>query len=710
MAAAALPVATSSLSIARHPRVRWSVCALAALGTLVTGSISRAQQTPVEVGYRDFAYGNTPTPSPTGDKAQSKLWWNDGIWWGYLWSPAAGRYDIYRLDPSAHAWIDTGVAVDDRANSKADVLWDGAAGKLYVASNYYSSTPAASSSSSRWGRLYRYSYSPAEDRYTLDSGFPVVVTNGSAEVMTLAKDSNGRLWVTWVEGKVVKVNYSLSNDLQWYTPSTLPVGSIGTTASDDISAIVAFGGSQVGIMWSNQSSGIMYFTVHRDDDPLTVWQPAERVLPNCSGPCADDHISLKADSTGRVFAATKTSFTTVGSPLIFLNIRSTAGVWTNTPVGLHADHHTRPIVLLAEYTNMVFVFLSQPETGGAIYYKASAMDNISFPSGLGTLFIASSTDTNINNSTSTKDFITQASGLVVLASDSDTRRYLHNEVMAPPSNPVSVSSFSPTSGDPGTAVTINGTGFTGTTQVRFNQAAASFSVISSQQIQATLPAGATTGPITVTAPAGTASSTSSFTVTGGAPPSQIKNITFENASLVDATTGVDRVNGSVQLESGSPVSGGYSARISGASDAYLEENFTAVDDFIVTLYFRIDAMPAKDVRILQISNNGTTEANLVLLANGVLRLRVGSTPVGADTAPLTVGQVYGLRLRQKRGTGSNGIIEAFIAVGSQSFGSAFASLGSGVWTTAANRVRLGGTNGVAIWASLDDIRLTAGGQ
>jgi uncharacterized repeat protein (TIGR01451 family) len=65
--------------------------------------------------------------------------------------------------------------------------------------------------------------------------------------------------------------------------------------------------------------------------------------------------------------------------------------------------------------------------------------------------------------------------------------------------------FSPTSGPTGTVVTINGVNFTGTTSVKFNGvAASSFTVIGPNQVQATVPAAATTGPITVTTPAGTA--------------------------------------------------------------------------------------------------------------------------------------------------------------------------------------------------------------
>jgi len=61
-----------------------------------------------------------------------------------------------------------------------------------------------------------------------------------------------------------------------------------------------------------------------------------------------------------------------------------------------------------------------------------------------------------------------------------------------------VSSFAPTSGTEGTEVTITGTGFTIGTTVSFNGTAATVSFVSSTTIVATVPAGATTGTITVT--------------------------------------------------------------------------------------------------------------------------------------------------------------------------------------------------------------------
>ena len=77
----------------------------------------------------------------------------------------------------------------------------------------------------------------------------------------------------------------------------------------------------------------------------------------------------------------------------------------------------------------------------------------------------------------------------------------------------SISSFTPTSGKVGTAVTINGNGFTKATSVTFGGVAAtSFQVISDTQIDALVPAGAITGPIVVTTAGGTGSK-GTFTVT-----------------------------------------------------------------------------------------------------------------------------------------------------------------------------------------------------
>jgi hypothetical protein len=88
--------------------------------------------------------------------------------------------------------------------------------------------------------------------------------------------------------------------------------------------------------------------------------------------------------------------------------------------------------------------------------------------------------------------------------------------------PPAISTFTPTSGAAGTTVDLQGAGFTGATSVTFNGTNASYTVNSDSEIHATVPAGATTGPISITAPGGTATSSASFTVI---PPPAISGFT-----------------------------------------------------------------------------------------------------------------------------------------------------------------------------------------
>ncbi len=95
-----------------------------------------------------------------------------------------------------------------------------------------------------------------------------------------------------------------------------------------------------------------------------------------------------------------------------------------------------------------------------------------------------------------------------------------------------ISSFSPSSGSVGDTVSISGVNFVGATGVRFNGSAADFTASSDQQLTATVPVGATTGPIQVIKPSGTATSTANFAV-GTAPG----NDNFVNAQVLSGNAG-----------------------------------------------------------------------------------------------------------------------------------------------------------------------------
>jgi bacillolysin len=80
-----------------------------------------------------------------------------------------------------------------------------------------------------------------------------------------------------------------------------------------------------------------------------------------------------------------------------------------------------------------------------------------------------------------------------------------------------ITGFTPTSGAVGTPVTIVGTGFIGTTGVAFSGASTTFLLNSATSISTSVPAGATTGAVSVTTPGGLATSPGSFTVTSLTP-------------------------------------------------------------------------------------------------------------------------------------------------------------------------------------------------
>ena len=107
---------------------------------------------------------------PTGAKAQSKLWFHDGKWWGSLWSEAERRFTIHRYETSSHTWTDTGVIIDPRHNSHSDCMMEG--NKLYVGSHRFLTN--ANEVGNPIG-LYRFTYVDGPDTYTLDPGFPVVI-------------------------------------------------------------------------------------------------------------------------------------------------------------------------------------------------------------------------------------------------------------------------------------------------------------------------------------------------------------------------------------------------------------------------------------------------------------------------------------------------------------------------------------------------------
>ncbi len=381
--------------------------------------------TPIAVGYRDHAYpnGTGSNSEVTAEKPESKLWWNDGYWWASMWSTSGSAYHIYKLDWATQNWVDTGTELDDRQDSRADVLWDGQ--KLYVVSHIWTGSGKTAAAGQR-GELFRYSYDQSTETYTLDSGFPVEVNDAETEALVIDKDTTGVLWVTYVKGGQVWVNHSQNgNDADWAEPAVLPVGDGANVDSDDLSSLVAFDG-HIGVMWSNQSgSNRILFAIHADGDDPTDWQTVAAYTTS-----GDDHInvkSLQSDPSGKVFAVVKTSRSAALIVVLVCHggTCTSASDWSAHTVygNISSGSPTRPALLIDTSNRDLYVFA---RVDNSIYYKRSDMDDVAFASGWGEAFILSDIDLRINDPTTTKQTVSNATGIAVVASDRNTKVYLHN--------------------------------------------------------------------------------------------------------------------------------------------------------------------------------------------------------------------------------------------------------------------------------------------
>jgi len=390
------------------------------------------------------AYTGGTSGPPTTSKPESKLWFNDGFWWAVMARKASATdnvYDINRLRLRPQRWVDTGVVVDGRDSTRQDVLSTGS--KLFIASHKYvgvsnfASVPAVGDEM----RLSRFSYHAGTNNYTLDG--TAVINAQKSETLVIDRDSTGAIWATWVQEDSggtqhhVYVNKSdgdcVGGVMSNCDFSSAPQ-SLDNVGADDISSVVRFGGNKVGVAWSNTSSGVgeMRFSFHTDGQPLGAWSGTETILGGPLEPkLADDHINLKADSSGRVYAVTKTKYIGQTRPGTVLSRRAAAGGWSNSTVSRASLDHTRPIVLLDEQHNRIRVFEGSTNNA-AVYMKQSRLANIGFPVFAAGTRVIQDSGSQMANPTSTKQTISNATRLIVLATNPSTKRYWHTYLQIVP--------------------------------------------------------------------------------------------------------------------------------------------------------------------------------------------------------------------------------------------------------------------------------------
>ena len=271
------------------------------------------------------------------DKPQSKLWVHNDSWWACLNNNT--NVAIYKLVNGS--WVHKlnlqAAVVPFERGGTSDVLWDGT--NLFVAI-WGSST----------SKIYKLSYDEGTDNYTLLAGFPASLSMvAGSETIVIAKDSIGRLWATYEAGGQIRVAWTTSGDhTQWIgTPHAV----FGTVLADDISTIVAFKG-KIGVLWTDQNNWRVGFRWHSDIASPTAWSSVEYARNEFG--CVDDHISMAADSQGRIYFVSKDIFDAV-----WVGRRDTDGTWTVTTGASGLDCGTRPILQLDEASNKMYVFYTR---------------------------------------------------------------------------------------------------------------------------------------------------------------------------------------------------------------------------------------------------------------------------------------------------------------------------------------------------------------
>src|SRR6476646_11344981 len=118
-----------------------SLIAVFALGLAAVAPVAAAPAVPGP-GFKDFVYkpdvDGTGGDDVTSFRNQSKLWFNDGRWWGILFDKGSapnGTFRIQSLDMASQTWttVATAPGVDNRNRAAMDALWDGT--NLYVVSS-----------------------------------------------------------------------------------------------------------------------------------------------------------------------------------------------------------------------------------------------------------------------------------------------------------------------------------------------------------------------------------------------------------------------------------------------------------------------------------------------------------------------------------------------------------------------------------------------
>jgi hypothetical protein len=287
-------------------------------------------------------------------------------------------------------------------------------------------------------------------------------------------------------------------------------------------------------------------------DPANTTRPIFRPYPSSASPTRSfpsltyilNNANVPPAQTGGLFTAE--SLPAVGRSLNFrVTVRdnrvSGAGV-ADDHVTLSVDGNAGPFLVTAPNTSAVtwtaggneVVTWSTANTNLApvsaanVRIRLSVDDGQSFP-----YLLAASTPNDGSESVAVPAGLNTAGARVKVEAEgnvffdiSDASFTINSGAGCP-----AVASVASSAGPVGASVTLTGSGFTGVTGVSFNGVAATFVVASNSVITTTVPAGATSGPLTLTKGGCAATTTAPFTVCGASATGQVDDGSFGTGTM-----------------------------------------------------------------------------------------------------------------------------------------------------------------------------------
>jgi hypothetical protein len=387
------------------------------------GSPVVAGRPPTTAGYTDQTFG-PDTHDPTAGPGEAKLWEADGTWWAAMIGADKRELHIARLDAATQRWLDTGVLIDARPHVAADALWDGTTLSVVTAGSRVSTSEAL--------RITQFRFDASKKTWILQPDFPVMLTQFGVDAPGLARDSAGRLWLTYVSAGKVAVRHTLADARHW--TADVPPATSAAAGAARLASIVA-GDGRIAVAVVRPLDDTLRVALHEDAAADGAWTEVETAISGIGG--ASGGASLRSVGTGpdwRLLAAMETTGGGQGSldTAAVVAALSADHHWSIVQLARQKDHFERPTLAVDPTAGIVYAFGA---SAGQLVYKRSLLGLLAFDSGTGDVLLGSPTSLLRDPSVPKAD-VSLANGIVVIAADSKTATYAHAVLQPPGATPV----------------------------------------------------------------------------------------------------------------------------------------------------------------------------------------------------------------------------------------------------------------------------------